>query len=72
MYGTILAFIKFNNFVTQRSNGPGCLFHLFCCTTRRIFEPMHVYEPSINTDEHGNGVKIGLLSWPKCGMRDTL
>ena len=56
MYGTILTFTKFNNFGTQRLNGPRHLFHSFCCTTRRIFEPLHrvhVYEPGFNTDKYG-------------------
>ena len=43
MFGTILAFIKFNNFVTRSLNGPRRLFHSICCTTRHIFEPLHVY-----------------------------
>ena len=53
MYGTILVFTKFNNFGTRRLNGPRRLFHSFCCTTRRIFEPLHVYEPGFNTDKYG-------------------
>ena len=57
MYGNILTFIKFNNFGTQGLNGPRHLFHSFCCTTRHIFEPLHVYEPGFNTDKYGSGLK---------------
>ena len=39
MYGTILTFIKFNNFGTRCLNRPKHLFHLFCYTTQCIFEP---------------------------------
>ena len=46
-------FIKFNNFGTQHLNGPSCWFHSFCCTTRHIFEPLHVYEPGFNMDKYG-------------------
>ena len=53
MYGTILMFIKLNNFDTQRLNGPRCLFPSFCCTTQHIFEPLRVYEPGFNTDKYG-------------------
>ena len=53
MYSTILTFIRFNNFDTQHLNGPRHLFHSFCCTTRRVFEPLRVYEPSFNTDKYG-------------------
>ena len=53
MYGTILAFIKFNNFDTWQLNGPRHLFYSFCCTTQCIFEPLHVYELSFNTDKYG-------------------
>ena len=58
MYGTILTFIKFNNFGTWRLNGPMCLFHSFCCTTQYIFELLHVYEPGFNTDKYGNNKTI--------------
>ena len=55
MYGTILTFIKFNNFGTQRLNGPRHSFHSFCCRTWCIlFEPLRVYEPSFNMDKYGN------------------
>ena len=53
MYGTIFTFIKLNNFDTRRLNDPRRLFHSFCCTTRRIFEPLRVYEPGFNTDKYG-------------------
>ena len=53
MYGTILAFIKFNNFGTRHLNGPRHLFYSFYCTTRRIFESLRVYEPGFNTDKYG-------------------
>ena len=53
MYGTILTFIKFNNFGTQHLNGPRRLFLSFCCTTRRIFEPLRVFEPGFNMDKYG-------------------
>ena len=53
MYGTILVFIKFNNFGTRCLNGPRRLFHSFYCTTRRIFEPLRVYEPGFNMDKYG-------------------
>ena len=52
MYGIILTFIKFNNFGTRCSDGPGCSFHLFYCTIRCIFEPLCVYEPGFNTDKY--------------------
>ena len=52
MYSTILTFIEFNNFATQRLNGPRHLFHLFCCTTRFMFEPLRVYEPGFNMDKY--------------------
>ena len=54
MFGTILRFIKFNNFGTRHLNGPRHLFLSFSCTTRRIFEPLYVFEPSFNTDKYGN------------------
>ena len=54
MYGTILTFIKFNNFGTWRLNRLRHSFHSFCCTIQRIFEPLRVYEPSFNTDKYGN------------------
>ena len=53
MYCTILVFIKFNNFGTQHLNGPRRLFLSFCCTTRRILEPLRVFEPGFNTDKYG-------------------
>ena len=53
MYGTILAFIKYNNFGTQRLNGPRHLFHSFNCTTWHIFESLRVYEPGFNMDKYG-------------------
>ena len=55
MFGTILSFIKFNNFDTRNLNGPGRLFISFCCTTQRIpvFEPLRVIEPGFNTDKYG-------------------
>ena len=53
MYGTILTFIKFNNFGTRHLNGPRHLFHSFCCTTRHLFEPLRVYEPGFNIDKYG-------------------
>ena len=53
MYGTILMFIKFNNFGSQYLNGPRHLLHSFCWTKRCIFEPLHVYDPSFNTDQYG-------------------
>ena len=49
----ILTFIKFNNFGSQHLNGPRHLFHSFCCTTWRIFEPLRVYEPGFNMDKYG-------------------
>ena len=52
MYGTILAFIKFNNDGTWRLNEPRRLFHSFCCTTQLIFEPLRVYKPSFSTDKY--------------------
>ena len=54
MYGTILTFIKLNNFGIWCLNGPRRLFHLFCCTTQRMLEPPHVYEPTFNTDKYGS------------------
>ena len=48
MYGTILMFIKFNNFGTQRLNGPRRLFHSLSCTTQCVFEP------GFNADKYGN------------------
>ena len=56
MYGTIIVFIKFNNFGTRSLNEPRHLFHSFCCTTQRIFEPLGVYEPGFNMDKYGNNV----------------
>ena len=53
MYETILTFIKFNNFGTRHLNKPSHLFHSFCCTTWRIFEPLRVYEPGFNMDKYG-------------------
>ena len=55
-----LRFIKFNNFGTQHLNGPRRLFLSFCCTTRRIFEPLHVFEPGFNMDKYG--ILINILS----------
>ena len=52
MYGTILTFIKFNNFGTRCLNGPRHLFYSFCCTTWRTFEPPCVYEPCFNMDKY--------------------
>ena len=62
MYGTILAFIKFNNFGTWRLNGPRHLFHSFCCTTRSVFEPLRVYEPGFNTDKYGKSQHETILA----------
>ena len=56
MHGTILMFIKFNIFGTQRLNGPRHLFCSFGCTTWHIFEPLCVFEPSFNTDKYGTYV----------------
>ena len=53
MFGTIVTFIKFNNFGTWRLNGPGILFLSFCCTTRHKFESLHVFEPAFNMDKYG-------------------
>ena len=50
--GTIIRFIKFNNFGTRHLNGPIHLFLSSCCTTRCIFEPLHVFEPRFNTDKY--------------------
>ena len=55
-FGTILRFIKFNNFGTRHLNEPRRLFLSFCCTTRRIFEPLRVFEPGFNTDKYGKCV----------------
>ena len=33
--------------------GPGVYFIYFCYTTRCIFEPLCVYEPSFNKDKYG-------------------
>ena len=54
MYGTVLTFIEFNNFGTRRLNGPRFLIILFILLhcTRRIFEPLRVYEASFNTDKY--------------------
>ena len=52
-FGTILRFIKFNNFDTRHLNGPRLLFLSFCCTTHHIFEPLHVFEPGFNMDKYG-------------------
>ena len=48
-----LRFIKFNNFGTRCLNEPRRLFLSFCCTTRRIFEPLRVFQPGFNTDKYG-------------------
>ena len=50
---TVLSFIKFNKCGTRHLNGLRHLFHLFCCTTQCIFEPLHVYEPGFNMDNYG-------------------
>ena len=47
MYGTMLMFIRLNNFDTRH------LFPSFCCTTQHIFEPLRIYEPCFNTDKYG-------------------
>ena len=52
MCGTILIFIKFNNFGTQHLNEPRSLFHSFCCITWHIFELLRVHEPSFNMDKY--------------------
>ena len=51
--GTILRFIKFNNFGTRCLNWPRNLFLSFFCTTQRIFEPLRVFEPGFNMDKYG-------------------
>ena len=33
-------------------DGPRYLFRSLCCTTRHIFEPLHVYEPDLNMDKY--------------------
>ena len=43
--------IKFNKFGTWCLNRPRHLFYSFCCITRHIFDPLHVYEPGFNTDK---------------------
>ena len=53
MYGTILTFIKLNNFGTQHLNRSRHLFPSFCYATRCIFEPLCVYEPGFNMDKYG-------------------
>ena len=63
----MLTFIKFNNFGTRHLNGPRHLFHLFCCTTQRIFEPLRVYEPSFNTDKYGTHIAID--DFKKCNLK---
>ena len=58
-YGTTLTSVKFNNYSTQRLNGPRRLFHSFCCTTiQHMFEPLYVYEPGFYTDKYGNYTHI--------------
>ena len=52
MYDTILTFIKFINFGTQRLNSPKHLFLSFYCTTWCVFEPLYVYDRGINTDKY--------------------
>ena len=52
-FGTILMFSKFNNFDTRRLSESRRLFLSFCCTIRRVFEPLHVFEPGFNTDKYG-------------------
>ena len=67
MCNTILLFIKFNNGGTWSLNGPRCLFHLFCCNTRHIFELLCVYEPGFNTDKYGTDTHSNR---PICKMWD--
>ena len=52
-FGTILSFIKFNNFGTRHLNGPRHLFLSCCSTTRHIFAPLCVFEPGFNMDKYG-------------------
>ena len=68
MYGTILAFLKLiNNFGTRHLNGPRHLFHSFCCTTRRIFEPLRVYELGFNSDKYGICIYIYIYIYISLG-----
>ena len=67
MYGTILTFIKINNFGTRRLNQFRYLFHSFCCTTQCIFEPLRVYEPGFNTDKYGTHIAID--DFKKCNLK---
>ena len=61
MYGTIIAFIKLNNFGTRHLNEPRHLFHSFCCTTQCIFEPLQVYEPGFNMDKYDKSIRKGFV-----------
>ena len=65
MYGTILTFIKFNNFGTRHLNEPMHLFHAFCVTIQHIFEPLLVYEPSLNTVDKIYVLDLQILSISK-------
>ena len=52
------------NYFNLNNFGTWCLFHLFCCTTQRMFEPLHVYEPSFNTDKYGSSyIKVRNYEW---------
>ena len=51
MYGTILTFIKINNFDICHLDRSSHLFHSFLL---HYAEPLCVYEPSFNTDKYGN------------------
>ena len=46
--------IKFSNFGTWCLKGLQCLFHSFYCVIWHTFEPMYLYEPSLNTDKHSS------------------
>ena len=63
MFGTILMFIKFNNFDTRCLNGSRCLFLSFCCTTRHVFEPLRVFEAGFNMDKYGNFVESTVIGY---------
>ena len=52
-FGTILRFIKVNNFDTRHLNRSRHLFLSFYCATWRIYEPLHVFEPGFNTNKYG-------------------
>ena len=56
MFSTISRFIKFNNLGIRRLNGLRYLFLSFCSTTRRIFEPLRIFEPGFNTDKYGKWI----------------